>query len=196
MNITAVAVGQPENFAMISSWFRHCLRTLRVCRWRLRRLGLTRHLERHYQALSTAPVDTLWQTLTNLADMSWHPLVASTNAPRGLTAKPGLIYRVMPRWFWLPIPVSIFVERVSPQRLLSIRLFPIPGLEERVIYRLDSTMWGTRVSYCITLRGWLSPLAWSLLKPYAAQVAIAIATAAENAAQQALPNPKSSSEAW
>jgi hypothetical protein len=79
---------------------------------------------------------------------------------------------------------------------LSIRLFPIPGLEERVIYRLESTMWGTQVSYCITLRGWLSPLAWSVLKPYAAQVAIAIATAAEKAAQQALPNPKSSSEAW
>ena len=39
-------------------------------------------------------------------------------------------------------------------------------------------------------------LAWSLLKPYAAQVAIAIAQAAENAAQQALPKPKSSSEAW
>lgn len=181
---------------MMHPWLRHCLRTLRVCRWRFQRLALTRHLERRYQALSTASVETLWQTLTDLADMSWHPLITSTNAPQGLTAKPGLIYRVMPRWFWLPIPISIFVERVSPQKLLSIRLFPIPGLEERVIYHLESTMWGTRVSYCVSLRGWLSPLAWSLLKPYAAQVAIAIAQAAENAAQQALPKPKSSSEAW
>ncbi len=149
--------------------------------WRAfqRALPLAPHpaLERHYQALSSASVETLWQTLTNLADMSWHPMITSTNAPQGLTAKPGLIYRVMPRWF--PIPVSIFVERVAPQQLLSVRLFPVPGLEERVIYRLDSTMLGTRISYSVTLRGWLSPLVWSVLKPYAAQVAAAIALAAE-----------------
>ncbi len=175
-------------------WISPVTRILRACRWKLRRFGPTRHLERRYQAISTASVETLWQTLINLADMSWHPLITSTNAPQGLTAKPGLIYRVMPRW--VPIPINIFVERVSPQELLSIRLFPIPGLEERVIYRLESTMWGTQVSYSITLRGWLSPLVWSILKPYAAQVAAAIATAAEQAAPKALRPKRSSSEAW
>lgn len=153
---------------------------------------------RTYEALSSAPIDTLWQILTNLADMSWHPLVNSTDVPRGLTAKPGLIYRVMPRC--LPIPVSIFIERVSPQnspqRMMSVRLFPIPGLEERVIYRLESTVLGTQVSYSIILRGWLSPIAWSLLKPYAARVASAIAKAAEETAGKALPAQQSNSEAW
>lgn len=175
------------------SWFSPVLRLWRVCRWRLRRWGLTRHLERRYQVLSTAPVDTLWQTLTDLADMSWHPLISSTNAPRGLRAKPGLIYRVIPRG--LPIPVSIFVERVSPEKLLSMRLFPMPGLEERVIYRLESTVWGTRVSYSITLRGWLSPVAWSFLKPHAAHIAEAIAQAAERPHPTPLPG-RPSSEAW
>jgi hypothetical protein len=100
----------------------------------------------------------------------------------------------MPRW--LPIPVSIFVERVSPHELMSIRLFPIPGLEERVSYRLESTVCGTRISYSITLRGWLSPLVWSVLKPYAAQVAGAIAKAAEEAAAKTLKTSRSNSEAW
>lgn len=148
-----------------------------------------------YEALSTAPIETLWQTLTNLADMStWHPLIDSTNAPRGLTAKPGLIYRVIPRW--LPIPVQIFVERVSPHELISIRLFPVPGLEERVVYRLESTVWGTQISYSVCLRGWLSPVAWSVLKPFASKVAEAIAKAAEEAATTALASQKSESEAW
>jgi len=150
---------------------------------------------RTYEALSTAPIETLWQTLTNLADMStWHPLIDSTNAPRGLTAKPGLIYRVIPRW--LPIPVQIFVERVSPHELISFRLFPVPGLEERVVYRLESTVWGTQISYSVCLRGWLSPSAWSVLKPFASKVAEAIAKAAEDAATTALANQKSESEAW
>lgn len=150
---------------------------------------------RTYQALSTAPVETLWQTLTNLADIStWHPLIDSTNAPRGLTAKPGLIYRVIPRW--LPIPVRIFVERVSPNELISIRLFPMPGLEERVVYRLESTVWGTQISYSICLRGWLSPVAWSVLRPYASKVVEAIAQAAEETAASALPNQPSGFEMW
>jgi hypothetical protein len=89
-----------------------------------------------------------------------------------------------------------FVERVSPQELLSIRLFPIPGLEEQVIYQLESTVWGTQISYSITLRGWLSPVAWSVLKPFAAQVAGAIARAAESATHTALPGTKPQSEAW
>lgn len=154
----------------------------------------THRLNRTYQALSSASIEILWQTLTDLTDMSWHPLINSTNAPKGLTAKPGLIYRVVPRWF--PIPVSIFVERVSPNKLLSVRLFPIPGLEERAIYRLESTVCGTQISYSVTLRGWLSPLVWSVIKPYAAQVAGAIARAAEDAAAKALPPARSNSEAW
>ncbi len=150
---------------------------------------------RTYQALSTAPIETLWQTLTNLADVStWHPLIDSTNAPRGLTAKPGLIYRVIPRW--LPIPVQIFVERVSPHELISIRLFPVPGLEERVVYRLESTVWGTQISYSICLRGWLSPVAWSVLKPFASKMAEVIAQAAEETAKTALPSKKSGFEVW
>jgi hypothetical protein len=148
---------------------------------------------RTYQALSSASIETLWQTLTNLTDMSWHPLINSTNAPQGLIAKPGLIYRVRPRC--VPIPISIFVERVSPQELLSIRLFPIPGLEERVIYQLKSTVWGTEISYSIALRGWLSPVVWSFLKPFAAQVAGAIARAAEGGNQPPLPGRKQHSEA-
>ncbi|HEY9889588.1 MAG TPA: hypothetical protein V6D02_14380 [Candidatus Obscuribacterales bacterium] len=148
-----------------------------------------------YQVLSSASVETLWQTLINLADMSsWHPLINSTNVPQGLVAKPGLIYRVIPRW--LPIPIRIFVERVAPHEMMSVRLFPMPGLEERVIYQLRSTMVGTQISYSITLRGWLSPLAWSVVKPYAAQVAAAIAKAAEDATGQTLPPKKSSFEAW
>ncbi len=172
---------------MKDSWFRSLSRWLRGCRLRLRRFRPRRQLDRTYQTLSTASVETLWQTLSNLADMSWHPLIDSTNAPRGLTATPGLIYRVFPRW--LPIPVNIFVERVSPGELLSVRLFPMPGLEERVIYRLESTVLGTQISYSVTLRGWLSPLAWSVLKPFAARVASGIAAAAEKAAQKALTPP-------
>jgi len=151
-------------------------------------------LSRTYQALSSASVETLWQTLTNLADMSWHPLINRTNVPRGLIAKPGLIYRVMPRWF--PMPISIFVERVSPQKLFSLRLFPVPGLEERVTYRLQSTVWGTQISYSVTLRGWLSPVVWSVLKPYAAKVASAIAEAAEHPPANVLSSGRSNSEAW
>ncbi|MDB9529381.1 SRPBCC family protein [Oscillatoria sp. CS-180] len=133
--------------------------------------------------MSSASVETLWQKLTNLADMSsWHPLINSTNVPQGLTAKPGLIYRVIPRWF--PLPVDIFVERVSPQELMSVRLFPVPGLEERIIYRLESTVLGTQVSYSIVLRGWLSPVAWSVMRPFVARVAGAIAKAAEETAAQ------------
>ncbi|MBE9077914.1 SRPBCC family protein [Romeria aff. gracilis LEGE 07310] len=148
-------------------------------------VSVKRTLERTYQVVSTASVETLWQTVTNLAEMaSWHPLITATNAPNGLKAKPGLIYRVFTRW--LPVPVKIFVERVLPGELLSVRIFPVPGLEERVIYRIESTVWGTQVSYSVTLRGWLSPFAWSLLKPYAAQVAAALAAAAEESTRPTL----------
>lgn len=134
--------------------------------------------ESSYWAASSASADMLWQMVTNLADLSsWHPLITSTNAPRGQCAKPGLIYRaVMP---YLPVSTQIFVERVLPGELLSIRLFPLPGLQERVTYRIVSTLRGTCVLYSITLSGWLSPLAWPMVKPHATQVAAALVEAAE-----------------
>ena len=130
-----------------------------------------------YRALSTAPVDVLWQKIINLADVSWHPLLSSTNAPSGLIAKPGLIYQVVTRL--IPIPVRIFVELVRPGELLSVRFLAIPGLEKRVTYQIESTVCGTYVSYSVTLRGWLSPLIWWLIRPYAARVASELAQAAE-----------------
>lgn len=147
-------------------------------------------LVRTYQTVSSASVDILWQKIVNLADVSWHPLLSSTNAPKGLIAKPGLIYQAFTRLFPIPIPIRIFVERVSPGELLSFRIFPVPGLEERVTYQIESTVCGTCISYSVTLRGWLSPLAWSLLRPYAARVASALAKAAEQAATQALPRQR------
>lgn len=139
---------------------------------------LQQRLDRSYRTISSASVDALWQTAMNLADVSWHPLLTSTNAPLGLIPKPGLIYRAFTRLF--PVPVKIFVERVLPRELISIRIFPVPGLEERVTYEFKSTVAGTQISYSVTLRGWLSPLAWSVLKPYAAKVASALAQAAEH----------------
>lgn len=134
-------------------------------------------LARTYKALSSASVDTLWQKVTDLADVSWHPLLASTNAPKGLVAKPGLIYRAVTRS--IPIPIRIFVEQVRPRELLSVRIMMIPGVEERVTYTVQSTLCGTQISYSITLKGWLSPLIWSLIRPSAARVASELAQAAE-----------------
>lgn len=137
--------------------------------------------ESSYWAASSAPAETLWQLLTDLADLaSWHPLITSTNAPRGQRAKPGLIYRACSRY--LPLSTQIFVERVLPGELLSIRLFPLPGLQERVTYRIVSTLCGTCVLYSMTLSGWLSPLAWPMMKPQATRVAVALVQAAEEAA--------------
>lgn len=139
-----------------------------------------RTLEKHYQVSSTASVDALWQTMNDLAGLaSWHPLITSTNAPSGQQATPGLIYRVFARW--VPVPIKIFVENVLPGEYISLRIFPVPGLEERAIYRLESSLCGTLISYSIELKGWLSPVAWSFLRPYAAKVAAALAQAAEQA---------------
>src|SRR5512147_2177518 len=77
-----------------------------------------------YQVLSSASVEDLWQKVVNLADVSWHPLLAKTNAPYGLLPKPGLIYRAVSRLF--PISIRIFVERVQPGQLLSVRIFALP----------------------------------------------------------------------
>lgn len=155
----------------------------------LRQSALINHsrrtLEKHYQVFSTASVDTLWQKMNDLADLaSWHPLITSTNAPNGQQATPGLIYRVFTRW--VPVPIKIFVENVLPGEYISLRVFPVPGLEERAVYRLESALCGTRVSYSVELRGWLSPVAWSFLRPYAAKVAAALAQAAEQAS--VMPN--------
>jgi hypothetical protein len=135
-------------------------------------------LDGTYQVLSSASVDELWGKMVNLADVSWHPLLASTNVPYGLLPKPGLIYRAVSRLFF-PIPIKIFVERVLPREMLSVRVLALPGLEERVTYRIESTVCGTYVSYSVTLRGWLSPLVWSFIQPYAAKVARELAHAAE-----------------
>lgn len=148
-----------------------------------RNLHQLRPLISTYQAVSSASVDALWRKVVNLADVSWHPLIISTNAPKGLIPKPGLIYRAVTRLF--PIPIRIFVERVLPKELLSVRILAIPGVEERVTYRVESTVCGTRVSYSVTLRGWLSPLVWSLIRPYAARVAEELAHAAEQEAEDA-----------
>lgn len=134
-------------------------------------------LVRTYQAISSASVDVLWQKVANLADVSWHPLIVSTNAPHGLLPTPGLIYQAVTCFF--PMPIQIFVERVNPRELLSIRILAFPGLEERVTYRVESTVCGTQISYSVTLRGWLSPLVWSFIRPYAARVAHQLAQAAE-----------------
>ncbi|MGB3293550.1 MAG: SRPBCC family protein [Phormidesmis sp.] len=139
--------------------------------------------ESSYWTESTAPAETLWQILTDLADIaSWHPLIKSTNAPYGQRAKPGLIYRACSRYF--PLSTQVFVERVLPGELLSIRLFPLPGLQERVTYRIVSTLCGTCVLYSMTLSGWLSPLAWPMMRPQSGRVAAALVEAAEQAALQ------------
>jgi hypothetical protein len=130
-----------------------------------------------YQVLSSASVDDLWQKVVDLGDVSWHPLLAKTDVPRGQTPKPGLIYQAVSRLF--PMPIQIFVERVLPQELLSVRIFALPGVEERVTYRVESTVCGTYVSYSVTLKGWLSPLVWSVIRPYAAKVASELAQAVE-----------------
>ena len=143
-----------------------------------------------YREISSASVDELWQKVVDLADVSWHPLLARTNVPYGLVLKPGLIFQAVTRLG--PIPIRIFVERVSPRELLSVRVLAIPGVEERVTYRVDSTVCGTWVSYSVTLSGWLSPLIWSLIRPHAARVAAALAQAAEQAASTAMSGePKS-----
>lgn len=167
---------------MFSGWLREELSMLSFwVRFVHRDSNRVRPLVGTYQAISSASVDALWQKVVNLADVSWHPLLASTNAPKGLIPKPGLIYQAVTRRF--PIPIQIFVERVSPRELLSVRVLAIPGVEERVTYRVESTVWGTRVSYSVTLKGWLSPVVWSFIRPYASRVAAELAHAAEQELQ-------------
>lgn len=151
--------------------------------------GWVEPLAATFQAASSASVDDLWRKVVNLADVSWHPLISSTNVPNGLLPKPGLIYKAVTRFS--PFPVRIFVERVDDRKLLSFRIMALPGIEERVTYRVESTVWGTCVSYSVTLKGWLSPVIWSFVRPYAARVATALANAAEKAANPQILNSTS-----
>ncbi|MCU0566269.1 MAG: SRPBCC family protein [Oculatellaceae cyanobacterium Prado106] len=137
-----------------------------------------RPLVETYEVLSSASVDDLWRKVVDLADVSWHPLFTRTNVPYGLIPKPGLIYQAVSRLFPI-MSMHIFVEHVEPGELLSVRILAIPGVEERVTYRVESTLCGTQVSYSVTLKGWLSPLIWSIIRPYAARVASELAHAAE-----------------
>lgn len=147
-------------------------------------------LVRHYREISSASPDEVWQKIVDLADVSWHPLLKSTNVPYGLVPKPGLIFQAVTRFS--PIPIRFFVERVDREHLLSIRVLAIPGVEERVIYQVESTVCGTYLSYSVTLRGWLSPLIWSFSRPYAARVARALVEAVETTALQAVASKRKS----
>jgi hypothetical protein len=140
-------------------------------------------LVRTYREISSASVDEMWLKVVDLTDVSWHPLLKSTNVPYGLVPKPGLIYQAVTR-FW-PIPIRIFVERVKPNEMFSIRVITIPGLEERVTYQIESTVFGTCLFYSVTLRGWLSPLIWSFCRPYVDRVARSLVESLENPALQA-----------
>jgi hypothetical protein len=159
----------PLKLMAIPAWFwKRVPRRPFVLRWTL---------VRSYRALTSAPVDLTWQKMTDLADLSWHPLIARTNVPYGLVPKPGLIYEAIHRL--VPLPFRVFVEGVRPQQLMSIRILGFPGLEERVTYQIEASVCGTYISYCVMLRGWLAPIAWSFLKGYAAKVAEQLAIAAE-----------------
>jgi hypothetical protein len=147
-------------------------------------------LVRTYREISSASVDELWLKVVDLTDVSWHPLLKSTNVPYGLVPKPGLIYQAVTRFS--PFPIRIFVERVNPREMLSIRVLAIPGVEERITYQVESTVCGTCLSYSVTLRGWLSPLIWSLSRPYADRVARSLVEAVEKAALQAVSGKKKS----
>ncbi len=139
--------------------------------------------EHNYWVSSTAPAEALWQTVSNLAALeTWHPLITGTNAPHGQDAKPGLIYRAFSRY--LPVSTQVFVEQVLPGELLSVRVFPLPGMQERATYRIVSTLCGTCVLYSITLSGWLTPLVWPMVRPQITQVATSLVQAAEQATLQ------------
>lgn len=145
-------------------------------------------LVRQYREISSASPDEIWQKIVDLADVSWHPLLKSTNVPYGLVPKPGLIFQAVTRFS--PIPIRFFVERVNHKQLLSIRVLAIPGVEERVTYQIESTVCGTYLSYSVTLKGWLSPLIWLFSRPYADRVARALVEAVETAALQAVASKR------
>ncbi|NET01081.1 MAG: SRPBCC family protein [Sphaerospermopsis sp. SIO1G1] len=155
-----------------------------------KRRRLCASLVRTYREISFASVDELWLKIVDFTDVSCNPLFKSTNVPLGLVPKPGLIFQAV-TCFW-PIPISIFVERVNPKQMLSIRILAIPGIEERIIYSIESTVCGSYLSYSVTLKGWLSPLIWSLSRPYVDRVARSLVEAVEKAALQAVSGSKKS----
>ena len=63
-------------------------------------------LYKTYRVVSKVPVDIIWRKLINIADLSWHPLFSETNLPKGLIAKPGLIFQAVTRL--TPIPIRNF----------------------------------------------------------------------------------------
>ena len=130
-----------------------------------------------YRIISHAPIDALWQKLSNLADVSWHPLFFKTNVPRGLIAKPGLIFQAVTRL--TPIPIRLFVENVRPGKLLSIRIIALPGIEQKITYQMESTLRGTYITCSVTLKGWLSPFLWWLIHSYCAKMVSELALAVE-----------------
>jgi hypothetical protein len=134
-------------------------------------------LYKTYRVTSDASIDILWKKLINIADISWNPFFSSTDLPMGLIAKPGLIFQAVTKL--TPIPVRIFVESVRPREVLSIRILAIPGIQQRIIYQVESTLCGSYISYSVKISGWLSPLIWWLMKPYSARVASELANAAE-----------------
>ncbi len=141
-------------------------------------------LVKTYRSISAASVETIWQKISDVTDVSWHPLISRTNVPFGLKAKPGLIYQAINRWF--PWPFQIFVECVKPYRSISVRILAFPGLEERVTYQIESDVKGTLISYSVMLRGWLAPFVWSFLEGSAAKVAMQLAHAAETDGAQSM----------
>jgi hypothetical protein len=145
--------------------------------WRQRQRTLRWTLIKSYRAMTSASVDLTWQKVMDLTDLSWHPLIACTNVPQGIVPKPGLLYQAISRL--VPLPFRIFVEGVRPQELLSIRVFGVPGIEERVTYQIESSVCGTYISYSVMMRGWLVPIVWSFLQKHVAQVAEHLAAAAE-----------------
>ena len=145
-------------------WFR---------RFRQRRLRWT--IVKTYRAMSPASIESIWARISDLADVSWNPMLCSSEAPEGLKAKPGLIVKAMSQW--LPVPSHLFVEEVQPHQFLSIRVLALPGLEERVTYQLASDVKGTFISYSIMLRGWLTPIFWPFLHFSAQRVASQLAQA-------------------
>nr|WP_199332121.1 SRPBCC family protein [Anabaena lutea] len=155
-----------------------------------KRLRFCAALVRTYREISSASVDELWQQVVDFTDVSWHPLLKSTNVPLGLVPKPGLIFQAFTRFS--PIPIQIFVECVNPKKMLSIRILAIPGIEERVTYQVESTVCGSYLSYSVTLRGWLSPLIWSFSRPYADRVARSLVEAVEKAALPTVSGKKKS----
>lgn len=82
----------------------------------------------------------------------------------------------------VPIPIQIFVERVRPGELLSVRILVMPGLEEQITYHVESTVCGACLSYSVTLRGWLSPVLGSFIYACASQVAERLVQAVEQSA--------------